>query len=72
MRLAPFVEAGPRAQVFAQRVEPFLDLSPNGPVTVAAVALIVDGWSLAAAYALLPHVVGTAVGSLRLRLDFVS
>jgi cell wall-associated NlpC family hydrolase len=72
VRFAPFVEAGPRAQVLAQRVEPFLDLGPNGPMTVAAVALIVNGWSLAAAYALLPHVLGTAVGSLRLRLDFLA
>ena len=72
MRVAPFVEAGPRAQVLAESVEPFLDLSPDGPMAVAAVALIVDGRSLAAADALLPHVVGTPGGPLRLRLTVVA
>jgi hypothetical protein len=36
-------------------------------VTVTAVALIVDGWSLAATDAFLPHAVQTAAGSLRIR-----
>jgi len=40
-------------------------------MAVAAVALIVDGGSLVAAYALLPHVVGTALGAARLRLAFL-
>jgi hypothetical protein len=72
MRFAPLVEARPRAQVFAKGVEPLLDLGPDGPVAMAAVALIVDGRSLATADALLPHVVGTAGGSLRLRLFVVA
>jgi hypothetical protein len=65
--LAPLVETGPRAQVLAESVEPLLDLRPDGPVTVTAVALIVDGWSLAATDAFLPHAVKTAAGSLRIR-----
>ena len=40
-------------------------------MTVTAVALIVDGGSLVAAYALLPHVVGTALSPAWLRLAFV-
>ena len=40
-------------------------------MTVPAVALIVNGRSLAAADALLPHAVETADGSPRLRLVFL-
>jgi hypothetical protein len=40
-------------------------------MTVAAVALIVDGGSLVTADALLPHVGRTALGSARLRLGIV-
>jgi hypothetical protein len=65
--LAPLVEAGPRAQVFAKGIEPLLDLCPHGPVTVTAVTLIVDGRRLVAANALLPHAEGTPGSSLRIR-----
>jgi hypothetical protein len=65
--LAPLVEPGPSAQVLAESVEPLLDLGSDGPVTVTAVALIVDGGCLLAADALLPHVKATAPPSLRLR-----
>ena len=65
--LAPLVEAGPRAQVLAESVEPLLDLRPDGPVTVTAVALIVDGGCLVAADAFLPHGLETAATSVRLR-----
>jgi hypothetical protein len=40
-------------------------------MTVTAIALIVDGRSLAAANALLPHVVGTVESGLKLRLFFL-
>ena len=69
--LAPLVETGPRTQILAEGVEPLLDLCPDGPVTVTAVALIVDGGSLVTADALLPHVGRTALGSARLRLGIV-
>src|SRR5207248_4686308 len=52
-------------------VEHFLDLGPTGPVTVAAVALIVDGGSLVTADALLAHEGETALGSAWLRLRVV-
>jgi len=65
--LAPLVETSPRAQVLAERVEAFLDLRPNGPVTMTAVALVVDGGSLVAADAFLPHGLETAATSLRIR-----
>jgi hypothetical protein len=65
--LAPLVEASPGAQILAEGVEAFLDLRSNGPVTVTAVALIVDGGSLVTADAFLPHGLGTAATSLRIR-----
>ena len=71
MRFAPLVEPGPRAQVFAKGVEPLLDLRPNGPMAMAAVALVVNRRSLTAANALLPHAVRTARAFLRLRLAIV-
>jgi hypothetical protein len=65
--LAPFVETGPRAQILAEGVEPLLDLRPDGPVTVTAVALIVDGGSFVATDAFLPHGLKTAATSLQIR-----
>jgi len=65
--LAPLVETGPRTQILAEGVEPLLDLRPDGPVTVTAVALIIDGGSLVATDALLPHGLETAATSVRIR-----
>src|SRR5690348_17093703 len=70
--LAPLVEAGPRAQILAKGVEALLDLRPHCPVTVTAVALVVDGRCLVAANALLPHAEKTAARSLRIRRGFLS
>lgn len=65
--LAPLVEAGPRAQVLPKGVEALLDLCPHCPVTVTAVALVVDRRRLVAADAFLPHAEKTPAWSLRLR-----
>ena len=65
--LAPVVEASPRAQVLAEGVEPLLDLRPNGPVAVTAVALIVDGGSFVTPDAFLPHGLETATTSIQIR-----
>ena len=53
--LAPVAEARPGAQVLAQLVEALLDLRPNRPVAVAAIAELVDGGRRGAAYALVEH-----------------
>lgn len=68
MRVAPLVEASPGAQVLADRVDAFLHLGPDGPVAMAAIALLVDGRRRLAADALLPHVEGTERAGFGLRL----
>jgi hypothetical protein len=68
VRVAPLVEARPGAEVLANRVQAFLHLGANGPVTVTAIAVLVDGRRFVAADALLPHDGGTEGAVLWLRL----
>ena len=68
MGVAPVGEARPGAQVLAQLVEAFLDLRPDGPMAMAAIAELVDRWSLAAADAVLEHVGKTPGRAPGLRL----
>ena len=69
--VAPVGEARPGAQVLAQLVEALLDLRPDGPVAMAAIAELVDSRSLAAADAVLEHVWETSGRAPELRLGRV-
>jgi hypothetical protein len=69
--IAPVGEARPGAQVLAQLVEALLDLRPDGPVAMPAIAELVDSRSLAAADAVLENVWETSGRAPELRLGRV-